>query len=47
MDSQILGCLGWFRVAVQALVLVAETDGACSSTIMAQELQAHATFLAG
>ncbi|HEU5101000.1 MAG TPA: Rrf2 family transcriptional regulator [Roseiflexaceae bacterium] len=45
MDSQILGCFGWFRVAVQALVLVAETDGTCSSTAMAQELQAHATFL--
>jgi Rrf2 family transcriptional repressor of oqxAB len=45
MDSQILGCLGWFRVAAQALVLIAETDGACSSSVIAQEIQAHATFL--
>src|SRR5437867_3252534 len=30
MDSQILGCLGWFQVAAQALVLIAATDGACS-----------------
>ena len=45
MDSQILDCFGWFRVAVQALVLIAETDGVCSSTVIAQELKAHATFL--
>ena len=45
MDSQILGCLGWFRVAAQALVLIAATDGACSSSVIAQEIQAHATFL--
>ena len=44
MDSQILDCFGWFRVAVQALVVIAETDGACSSTVIAQELRAHATF---
>jgi Rrf2 family protein len=45
MDSQILDCLGWFRVAVQALVLIAETDGVCSSSSIARELQSHAAFL--
>lgn len=44
MDSQILDCFGWFRVAVQALVVIAESDGACSSTVIAQEVKAHATF---
>ncbi len=32
MDSRILAGLGWFRLAVQALVVIAETDGACSIT---------------
>ena len=36
---------GWFPVAVQALVVLAETDGACSSSAMAQDLKAHAVFL--
>jgi len=45
MDSYIFATPTWFRVAVQALVVLAETDDACSSTIIARELQAHATFL--
>jgi len=36
---------GWFPVAVQALVILAETDGSCSSNTMAQDLKAHAVFL--
>jgi len=28
MDSQILDCFGWFRVVVQALVVIAETGRA-------------------
>src|SRR5947199_3330038 len=36
---------GWFPVAVQALVVLAETDGPCSSSAMAQDLKAHAVFL--
>jgi Rrf2 family transcriptional regulator, repressor of oqxAB len=45
MNAQLLDCFGWFRVAVQALVLIAETDGVCSSSIIARELQSHAAFL--
>src|SRR5258708_11242831 len=37
--------LGWFPVAVQALVVLAETDGSCSSSAMAQGLKAHAVYL--
>ena len=36
---------GWFAVAVQALVVLAETDGSCSSSAMAQDLKAHAVYL--
>ncbi|SRR5258708_382805 len=36
---------GWFPVAVQALVVLAESDGACSSSIMANNLKAHAVFV--
>lgn len=36
---------GWFPVAVQALVVLAETDGHCSSSAMAQGLKAHAVYL--
>ncbi len=36
---------GWFPVAVQALVVLAETDGPCSSSTMAQDLKAHAVYL--
>ena len=36
---------GWFTVAVQALVVLAETDGPCSSSAMAQDLKAHAVYL--
>ncbi len=36
---------GWFPVAVQALVVLAETDGHCSSSAMAQDLKAHAVYL--
>jgi Rrf2 family transcriptional regulator, repressor of oqxAB len=45
MDSYLLAHTGWFRIAVQSLVLLAETDGVCKSTTIAQELKAHATFL--
>ncbi len=36
---------GWFPVAVQALVVIAGTDGLCSSNTMAQDLKAHAVFV--
>ncbi len=39
---------GWFPVAVQALVRLAQTaesDAACSSSAMAPDLQSHAVFL--
>src|SRR5712691_4634439 len=36
---------GWFPIAVQALVVIAGTEGTCSSTIMAQDLKAHAVFV--
>jgi Rrf2 family transcriptional regulator, repressor of oqxAB len=35
---------GWFPVAVQALVYLAQSDAACSSSAMAPELNAHAVF---
>ena len=37
--------LGWFRVAVQILVMLADKDDACSSAILAEDLDAHAVFL--
>jgi Rrf2 family transcriptional repressor of oqxAB len=37
--------LGWFNVAVQALVVLAEADGACPSGMIAKELKAHEVFL--
>jgi Rrf2 family transcriptional regulator, repressor of oqxAB len=36
---------GWFRISVQALVLIAESSGPCSSHVIAQDLSAHAVFL--
>jgi len=36
---------GWFPVAVQALVVIAETDKPCPSSTMAQGLKAHAVFV--
>ncbi|HLG77500.1 MAG TPA: Rrf2 family transcriptional regulator, partial [Ktedonobacteraceae bacterium] len=35
----------WFAVAVQALLVLAESEEACSSSTMAQEVKAHAVFL--
>jgi len=37
--------LGWFRVSVQVLVLLAAKDEACSSAHLAEDLDAHAVFL--
>ena len=37
--------LGWFSIAVQALVVLAERDGACPSGAIARELKAHEVFL--
>src|SRR5450759_4707185 len=37
--------LGWFRVAVQALVVLAGNDETCSSAMIAEALDAHAVFL--
>jgi Rrf2 family transcriptional repressor of oqxAB len=45
MSSGISHSPGWFPVAVQALVVIAETEGPCSSTTMAQGLKAHAVFV--
>ncbi|WP_172632358.1 RrF2 family transcriptional regulator [Dictyobacter arantiisoli] len=36
---------GWFAVAVQALVVLARTEGNCSSSMIACSLKAHAVFL--
>ena len=36
---------GWFPIAVQALVVIAETNGPCPSSAMAQGLKAHAVFV--
>ncbi len=36
---------GWFPVAVQAMVVLAESNESCSSSSLAQELKAHAVFL--
>ena len=36
---------GWFSVAVQALVVIAGTEGPCSSNTMAHDLKAHAVFV--
>lgn len=45
MSLGILRNAGWFPVAVQALVVIAETEGPCSSNTMAQDLKAHAVFV--
>lgn len=37
--------LGWFNIAVQALVVLAERDRACPSGAIARELKAHEVFL--
>jgi Rrf2 family transcriptional repressor of oqxAB len=37
--------LGWFRVSVQILVMLAGKDEACSSAHLAEGLDAHAVFL--
>lgn len=37
--------LGWFNIAVQALVVLAENDEACPSGMLAKELKAHEVFL--
>ena len=36
---------GWFRIAVQALVLIASSKEPCSSTTIALDVSAHAVFL--
>jgi len=43
--SIITNSSGWFPVAVQALVVIAGTEGLCSSHTMAQDLNAHAVFV--
>ena len=35
----------WFRVAVEALVVIATTDGRCPSREIAHAMQAHPAFL--
>jgi Rrf2 family transcriptional repressor of oqxAB len=45
MSSGILHSPGWFYVAVQALVVLAETKDHCPSSTMAQDLKAHAVFV--
>lgn len=36
---------GWFRVAVEALVVLAHSDGHCPSATIAAHVEAHAVFL--
>jgi Rrf2 family transcriptional repressor of oqxAB len=45
MSSGIPNSPAWFPVAVQALVVIAGTEGTCSSSAMAQDLKAHAVFV--
>lgn len=45
MSSGIPNSPAWFPVAVQALVVIAGTEGMCSSSAMAQDLKAHAVFV--
>ena len=45
MSSGIPNTPAWFPVAVQALVVIASTEGRCSSNTMAQDLKAHAVFV--
>jgi Rrf2 family transcriptional repressor of oqxAB len=45
MSSAISHFTGWFPVAVQALVVIAGSEGLCSSSTMAQGLHAHAAFV--
>lgn len=45
MSSGIPNSPAWFPVAVQALVVIAGTEGTCSSGAMAQDLKAHAVFV--
>ena len=35
----------WFRVAVEALVVLAHSDGHCPSAAIAEHVEAHAVFL--
>ncbi len=35
----------WFRVAVQALIVLAQSDGNCPSATIAADVDAHAVFL--
>ncbi len=45
MSSGIPNSPGWFPVAVQALVVIAGSEGLCSSSTMAQGLHSHAVFV--
>ncbi|MCH5583736.1 Rrf2 family transcriptional regulator [Shimazuella sp. AN120528] len=45
MDSNLFTIPKWFRIAIQAVVVIAESDGSCSSSSIAQELKTHAAFL--
>lgn len=45
MSAKFPGSLGWFRLAVQELVVLAETGTTCSSAELARDLNAHAVFL--
>ncbi len=45
MSSGIPHSPGWFPVAVQALVVIAGSEGLCSSSTMAQGLHSHAVFV--
>ncbi len=45
MSAKIPTGLGWFRLAVHGLVILAETGDICSSVMLARDLKAHAVFL--
>ena len=45
MSKGMFSAPNWFPVAVQTLVILAGSDGSCSSNTMAQGLRAHAVFL--
>jgi Rrf2 family transcriptional regulator, repressor of oqxAB len=45
MSAKVPASLGWFRLAVHGLVILAETGDVCSSVMLARDLKAHAVFL--
>ena len=45
MSPKTLTSPAWYRIAVQALVVLAQSDGHCPSATIAENLETHAVFL--